>query len=165
MSNIFRISTINGLLLALYFVPVWTTAAMKIVIFPIRGIYDRANIGVAIFFTDYFHMFAAGTVRFAWLLVAARLLVVAFFVVFALLVVIAALRKTGDGDEALVIAIGLGIALSFASMIVASMVGEAAAVRLHATETLMLLGGQVLVALDRPRAAAPGEVIATAQGI
>ena len=48
-------------------------------------------------------------------------------------------------------------------MIVASMVGEAAAVRLHATETLMLLGGQVLVALDRPRAAAPAEVIAAAR--
>jgi hypothetical protein len=165
MSNILRISTINGLLLALYFVPVWTSAAMKIVIFPIRGIYDRANIGAAIFFTDYFHMFAAGTVRFAWLLAAAKLLVIAFFVVFVLLVVIAALRKAGDGDEALVIAIGLGIALSFTSMIVASMVGEVAAVRLHATETLMLLGGQVLVALDRPRAAAPAEVIAAAQGI
>ena len=165
MSNIFRISTINGLLLALYFVPAWTSAAMKIVIFPIRGLYDHANIGPAIFFTDYFHMFAAGTVRFAWLLAVAKLLVVAFFVVFALLVVVGVLRKSGDGDEALVIAIGLGIALSFASMIVASMVGEVAAVRLHATETLMLLGGQVLVAIDRPRTAAPVEVIAAAQGI
>lgn len=162
MSNVFRISTINGLLLALYFVPVWTAAAMKIVIFPIRGLYDRANIGAAIFFTDYFHMFAAGTVRFAWLLAVTKLLVVAFFVVFVLLVTVAALRRSGDGDEALVIAIGLGIALSFVSMIVASMVGEVAAVRLHATETLMLLGGQVLVALDRPRSAAPAEVIAVA---
>jgi hypothetical protein len=165
MSNMFRISTINGLLLALYFVPAWTSAAMKIVIFPIRGLYDRANIGPAIFFTDYFHMFAVGTVRFAWLLAVAKLLVVAFFAVFALLVVVAALRKSGDADEALVIAIGLGIALSFVSMIVASMVGEAAAVRLHATETLMLLGGQVLVAIDRPRATAPAEVIAAAHGI
>jgi len=162
MSNIFRISTVNGLLLACYFVPAWTAAAMKIVIFPIRGLYDRANIGAAIFFTDYFHMFSVGTVRFAWLLAVAKLLVVAFFVVFVLLVTIAALRRSGDGDEALVIAIGLGIALSFVSMIVASMVGEVAAVRLHATETLMLLGGQVLVALDRPRIAASAEVIAAA---
>jgi hypothetical protein len=165
MSNILRISTINGLLLVAYFVPVWTSAAMKIVIFPIRGLYDRANIGAAIFFTDYFQMFALGTIRFAWLLAIAKLLVVAFFVVFALLTVIAALRRSGDGDEALAIALGLGIALSFVSMIVASMVGETAAVRLHATETLMLLGGHVVLVLDRRGDAATGEAIAAARGI
>lgn len=165
MSNVLRISTVNGLLLTAYFVPVWTSAAMKIVIFPIRGLYDRANIGAAIFFTDYFQMFALGTIRFAWLLAIARLLVVAFFVVFALLTVIAALRRSGDGDEALAIALGLGIALSFVGMIVASMVGESAAVRLHATETLMLLGGHVLLALDRRGNATTGEAIAAARGI
>jgi len=165
MSNILRISTINGLLLAAYFVPVWTSAAMKIVIFPIRGLYDRANIGAAIFFTDYFQMFALGTIRFAWLLAMAKLLVVAFFVVFALLTVVAGLRRSGDGDEALAIALGLGIALSFVSMIVASMVGETAAVRLHATETLMLLGGHVLLVLDRRGNATRAEAIAAARGI
>ncbi len=165
MSNIFRISTINGLLLALYFVPAWTSAAMKIVIFPIRGLYDRANIGAAIFFSDYFHMFALGTIRFAWLLAIAKLLVVAFFVVFALLTVVAMLRKSGDGDEPLAIALGVAIALSFVGMIVASMVGETAAVRLHATETLMLIGGQVLLMFDRRSSAPTVEAIAAAHGI
>ena len=122
------------------------------------------EIGAAIFFTDYFHMFSLGTIRFAWLLAIAKLLVVAFFVVFVLLTVIAALRRSGDGDEALVIAFGLGIALSFVSMIVASMVGETAAVRLHATETLMLLGGHVLLVLDRRNEATP-EAIAAPRGI
>lgn len=165
MSNIFRISTINGLLLALYFVPTWTSAALKIVIFPIRGLYDRANIGPAIFFTDHFHMFAAGTVRFAWLLAVAKLLVVAFFIVFAALAISGVLRRSTDGDEALGVALALGSVLSFVSMIVASMVGETAAVQLHATDTLMLAGGLVLMILDSPRASASSEVIATAEGI
>lgn len=165
MSNIFRISTINGLLLALYFVPTWTSAALKIVIFPIRGLYDRANIGPAIFFTDHFHMFAAGTVRFAWLLAVAKLLVVAFFIVFAALAISGVLRRSTDGDEALGVALALGSVLSFVSMIVASMVGETAAVQLHATDTLMLAGGLVLMMLDSPRASASSEVIATAEGI
>ncbi len=165
MSNIFRISTINGLLLALYFVPTWTSAALKIVIFPIRGLYDRANIGPAIFFTDHFHMFATGTVRFAWLLAVATLLVVAFFIVFAALAIAGVLRRSTDGDEALGVALVLGSVLSFVSMIVASMVGETAAVQLHATDTLMLVGGLVLMMLDSPRASASSEVIATAEGI
>ena len=165
MSNIFRISTVNGLLLALYFVPTWTSAALKIVIFPIRGLYDRANIGPAIFFTDYFHMFAAGTIRFAWLLAVAKLLVVAFFIVFAALAMSGVLRRSTDGDEALGVALVLGSLLSFVSMIVASMVGETAAVNLHATDTLMLVGGLVLMMLDSPRAAASSEVIAAPQGI
>src|SRR5258708_3307660 len=99
MSHIFRVSTINGLLLAIYFVPTWMSAALKIVIFPLRGLYDRANIGPAIFVSDYFHLFALGTTRFAWLLAVAKLLVVAFFVVFALLTTTAWLRKSGEGDE------------------------------------------------------------------
>jgi hypothetical protein len=165
MSNIFRISTINGLLLALYFVPTWTSAALKIVIFPIRGLYDRANIGPAIFFTDYFHLFAAGTIRFAWLLAVAKLLVVAFFIVFAALAMSGLLRRSTDGDEALGVALVLGGLLSFVSMVVASLVGETAAVHLHATDTLMLVGGLVLMMLDRPRASVSSEVIAPAQGI
>jgi hypothetical protein len=165
MSNNFRISTVNGLLLALYFVPAWTSAALKIVIFPIRGLYDRANIGPAIFFTDYFHMFAAGTVRFAWLLAVAKLLVVAFFIVFAALAISGVLRRFSDGEEALGIALVLGSLLSFASMVVASIVGETAAVQLHATDTLMLAGGLVLLMLDKPRAVASTEVIAAAQRI
>jgi hypothetical protein len=165
MSNIFRVSTINGLLLALYFVPAWTSAAMKIVIFPIRGLYDRANIGPAIFVTDYFHMFATGTIRFAWLLAVAKLLVVAFFIVFAALVTSGVLRRSTDGDEALGVALVLGGLLSFVSMIAASVVGETAAAHLHATDTLMLVGGLVLMTLDRPRATASSEVIAPAEGI
>ena len=165
MSNIFRISTVNGLLLALYFVPTWTSAALKIVIFPIRGLYDRANIGPAIFVTDHFHMFAAGTIRFAWLLAVAKLLVVAFFIVFAALAISGMLRRSTDGDEALGVALVLGSVLSFVSMIVASMVGETAAVQLHATDTLMLVGGLVLMTLESPRASASTEVIATAEGI
>ncbi len=165
MSNIFRISTINGLLLALYFVPTWTSAALKIVIFPIRGLYDRANIGPAIFFTDHFHLFALGTVRFAWLLAVAKLLVVAFFIVFAALALSGVLRRSTDGDEALGVALVLGSLLSFASMIVAAVVGETAAVHLHATDTLMLVGGLVLMTLDRPRDEPSSEVIAVVEGI
>jgi hypothetical protein len=144
----FRISTVNGLLLAAYFVPAWTKAAAAIVISPLRGIYDRANIAPAIFVSDRLELFATGTVRFAWLLALAKLLVVAFFSVFALLALTGTFRKSGDGDEALTVALIAGGVISFASMVLASRVGEAAALRLHATESLMMIGALLLVMMD-----------------
>jgi hypothetical protein len=165
MSSIFRLSTVNGLLLALYFIPAWTSAALKIVIFPIQGLYDRANIGPAIFFTDTFHLFTLGTVRFAWLLAMVKLLVVAFFLVFAMLVARAAIRRDGDGDEALSVALGIGTVLSYASMLIAAAVGERAAQQLHAIETLMMIGGMVVLAADMRPPGRAREAVAAPQGI
>lgn len=143
-----RITTINGLLLACYFVPAWTIAAFKIVVFPIRGIYERANIGPALYVNDTFHLSMLGTVRFAWLLVLAKFVVIAYFLLFAVLTLRVEGGKRAGGDEALAFALLFGSILSVASMMAASHVGEAAALRLHATESLMLLGAFVLLAID-----------------
>src|SRR5690242_16833019 len=104
----FRISTINGLLLALYFIPTWTVAAAKIVIFPIRGIYERANIAPAIFASDHLQLYAAWTVRLAWLLALSKFLVVAFFALFVVYALLSASRRGNDGDEALTLALVVG---------------------------------------------------------
>ena len=143
-----RITTVNGLLLALYFVPAWTIAAFKIVMFPIRGIYERANVGPALFVNDTFQLSMLGTVRFAWLLVLAKFVVVAYFLLFAVLTLRPGGGRRAAGDEALALALLFGGIVSVASMLAASSVGEAAAVRLHATESLMLLGGFALLAIN-----------------
>jgi hypothetical protein len=143
-----RITTVNGLLLALYFVPAWTIAAFKIVVFPIRGIYERANIGPALFVNDTFQLSTLGTVRFAWLLVLAKFVVVAYFLLFAVLTLRPGGGRRAAGDEALALALLFGGIVSVASMLAASSVAEVAALRLHATESLMLLGGFALLAID-----------------
>ena len=48
----------------------------------------------------------------------------------------------------------IGSVISFASMVMASQVGETAALRLHATELLMLLGTAIVLLVERPRSAA-----------
>ena len=48
MSTNWRISTFNGVLLAAYFIPTWTIVAFKIVISPMHGLYERANLGCAV---------------------------------------------------------------------------------------------------------------------
>jgi hypothetical protein len=150
MSTNWRISTFNGALLAAYFIPTWTIVAFKIMISPIHGLYERPNISIALFVSDYLQLAATGTVRAAWLLALGRLTVVAFFAIFVVLISRPSIRKAGGCDEALAIALGIGSLISFAAMVMASHFGEAAAVRLHATELLLLLGTAIVLLVERP---------------
>jgi hypothetical protein len=155
MSRDWRISTFNGTLLACYFIPSWTISAMKIWISPIHGFYDRSNIAAAMYVSDYLSLPAMGTIRLAWLLALGKVTVAAFFLVFLLLVIRAALRNKGGADEALAFALGLGAFISMASLIAASKVGELAALRLHASESLLLIGAAILLIIDADPAVAP----------
>ena len=148
MSREWRISTVNGTLLACYFIPSWTISAMKIWISPIRGFYDRTNIAAAMYVGDFLSLTPMGTIRVAWLLALGKVVVAAFFFVFLLLVIRAALRNNGGADEALAFALGLGAFISMASLIAASKVGEMIPLRLHASESLLLIGAAILLIID-----------------
>jgi hypothetical protein len=145
-----RISTFNGALLAAYFVPTWTIVACKIAAAPVQGFYERPNISVALYLSDTLRVAATDLTRFAWLLALGRLTVVAFFIVFLVQITRPAMRKAGECDEALGIALGIGSLISFLSMVMASQVGETAALRLHATELMLLLGTAIVLLVERP---------------
>jgi hypothetical protein len=150
MSTNWRISSFNGALLAAYFIPTWTIVAFKIMASPIHGIYERPNIAVGLFVSDHLHLAATSMLRVAWLLAFGKLTVVAFFAVFVALIARASIRKAGGCDEALAIALGIGSAISFISMIMASQVAEPEALRLHATELLILLGTAIVLLAEGP---------------
>ena len=150
MSTDWRISSFNGALLAAYFTPTWAIVACKIVVSPIHGFYERPNISVALFVSDHLQLAGMTTVRFAWLLALGKLTVVAFFATFVFFLTRPAIRKSGGCDEALAMALAIGSLISFASMVMASQVGESSALRLHATELLMLLGTAIVLLVERP---------------
>jgi hypothetical protein len=150
MATNWRISTFNGALLAAYFIPTWTMVAFKIMISPIHGLYERPNISVALFISDHLHLAAMTTVRFAWLLALGKLTVVAFFAIFLVFITRPKIRLAGGCDEALAMALAIGSVISFASMVMASQVGEMAALKLHATVLLMLLGTAIVLLAERP---------------
>jgi hypothetical protein len=159
MATNWRITSFSGVLLAAYFIPTWAIIAYRIVMSPVRGLYERPSVSIALYASDHLQLASMTTVRFAWLLALGRLTVVAFFALFLLLAARAAIRKTGSGDEALAIALGIGSIISFASMIMASQVGEMEALRLHASELLVMLGTAVVMLFDHP---ARPQVIAAA---
>jgi hypothetical protein len=149
MSTNWRLSSFNGALLAAYFIPTWTMVAFKIMVSPIHGLYERPNVSVGLFISDHLQLAALTTVRAAWLLALGKLTVVAFFAVFLVFIARAAIRKTGGCDEPLTMALAIGSIISFVSMVMASKVGETAALRLHATELLMLLGTAIVLLVER----------------
>jgi hypothetical protein len=150
MSTNWRISSFNGALLAAYFIPTWTIVAFKIMISPIHGFYERPNVAVALFVSDHLQLAAMTTIRLAWLLALGRLIVVAFFAIFLVLLTRVSVRKSGGCNEALAMALAIGSVISFASMLMASQVGELEALKLHATELLMLLGTAIVLLVERP---------------
>jgi hypothetical protein len=89
-------------------------------------------------------------VRSAWLLALGRFTVVAFFAVFLVLLTRSAIRKAGGCNEALAIALGIGSVICFAMTLMASYVHEPEAMRLHATELLMLLGTAIVMLVEKP---------------
>ncbi|OJU29517.1 MAG: hypothetical protein BGN91_14305 [Nitrobacter sp. 62-13] len=149
-TNSWRISTVNGALLALYFIPAWTMVAFKIMVSPVYGLYDLPNVSVALFLSDHMHLTTVSMVRMAWFLALGKITVVAFFAVFLVMTMRASVRKSGGCDEALALALGIGSLITFGSMVMASRVGEMAALRLHATELLLLVGGAILMAIEQP---------------
>jgi hypothetical protein len=150
MSRNWRISSINGAILAAYFIPTWSILAFGIMVSPVHAFYERPNISVALFISDHLQLAAMSTIRAAWLLALGRLTVVAFFAIFLVLTSRPSIRKGGGCDETLAIALGIGSLISFASMIMASQVGETAALKLHATELMMLLGTAIVLLVERP---------------
>ena len=150
MSNNWRISSFSGALLAGYFIPTWAMVAFNIMVSPIHSFYERPNIAVALFMSDHLQLAGMAMVRMAWLLALGKIMAVVFFVIFLVFLTRAAIRKTGGADEALAIALSIGSVISFASMVMASRVGETAALQLHATELLMLLGTAIVMVVERP---------------
>jgi hypothetical protein len=143
-----KIGTFNGVFVASYFIPAWAVPALDIVKFPVRGLYDRANISPAIFVSDYLQFDQLAMVRFAWMLALAKLTVVAFFAVFLLLTLWKPTRDRAAGEEALSFALILGGFVSMASMLFAAKVGELQALQLHATESLLIMSIGIVMLIE-----------------
>ncbi|HET7884852.1 MAG TPA: hypothetical protein VFL62_01375 [Bradyrhizobium sp.] len=158
MSTNWRISSISGVVLAGYFIPTWAAIAWQIIVSPVRGLFERPSVSIALYVTDHLQLPTMTAVRFGWLLALGRLTVVAFFALFLLLFVRGLIRRQSGGGEALAIALTIGSVMSFASMLMASQVGEIQALRLHASELLVMIGTGIVMLFDTPARTPAAEV-------
>jgi len=150
MAKNWRISSFSGALLAAYFIPVWGMVAYGIMFAPVHALYEQSNISAALYISDHLNVAGINLVRLAWMLALSRITVVAFFAIFLTLWCVPATRRSGAYDEALGVALGIGSLICFTNMVMASLVGETGALRLHATELLLLLGTAIVLVVQRP---------------
>jgi hypothetical protein len=155
-----RIATINGLLLAAYFVPAWMISIVRTAIYPLHGIYERSHVGPVRFINETFQLSMLGTMRFAWLFVLAKLVVAGALLLFTVLTFRAKEPDHSAGDEALALAVTIGCVISMGGAVAAQLVGEVDALRLHATEALMMLGALGLLVVDSHSYGVPRREIA-----
>ncbi len=154
-----KISTFNGVLIASYFIPSWITQAFQIAISPVHGLYSQpGNLAAAMFASDYLQLGGVAMMRFGWLLALAKFTVGAFFAVFLINALRTSTRVRGASDEALGIALFLGTVVSFTSMLLASKVGELHALRMHSTETLLLLSIGIVMMAESAKSEVQSEV-------
>jgi hypothetical protein len=146
-----RISTANGVLLAVYLVPAWMISALHIYNNPARGLFNAANIAFTSFAANYLHLAPEGLMRFALFVALVKITVVFFLACFVSLSVLGDETHGGDRDELLYIGLALASAVSVFSMLAAYRYGEAEAMKLHATETLMIVAAAVVAVIDVPR--------------
>lgn len=143
----FGLSEANGLILAAYLVPSWATAAGRIIIHPVQGLFDRANLSVALYASDHLMLTPSGLLRFAWMLALAKIVAVAFFAAFAAF----ALRgqaARASARELLGFALALSGLIAFAALFLAAGTGEAGLIRLHAAEAILIIGALVVMLVE-----------------
>jgi uncharacterized membrane protein YoaK (UPF0700 family) len=89
--------------------------------------------------------------RFALFVALLKMTVVLFFACFVSLSIIGDKEHRQDRDELLHIGLTLAAVISVASMLLAYHFGSTEALRLHATETLMIVAACVVAVIDEPR--------------
>jgi len=149
-----RVATANGMLLACYLVPAWAFSVWKIWTAPVRGLFDVANLGPAIFAANMLQLAPPDLVRFALLVALIKFTVVVFFVAFIVFSLSSLQHEREEGAELLHVGLALAATVSIVSMALAWRFGEGEALRLHATESLMILSAAIVALVDVPQAAA-----------
>ena len=161
-STSWRVATANAMLLACYLVPAWAWSVWKIWVAPMHGLFDDANLGAAIFATNILQLAPPDVVRFAMLIALLKFTVVVFFLAFVVFSLSSLEHEREEGRDLLHVGLTLASVISFVSTLLAWRFGEAEALRLHATETLMILSAAIVVIVDVPRSPA-AEVPAPAE--
>ena len=155
------LGSLNLALLSLYFIPVWGRDAVNALISPYNGLEDRAHATTAIYFRHLFDLNYNGLVVASHVLAGIKLVVVAAFVAYLIEFARACVTRREADRETIDVVLILAVADIFVSILAAVALGEAAIVRLYATQMMLLAGAITVIVVERhvaPAAPAPSRV-------
>jgi hypothetical protein len=148
-----RLGSVNLALLSLYFFPLWGRGAYRALVSPYYALEDRARTAAAIYLRQLFDLAPGSLVTIAHVLAGIKLVVAAAFACYLIEFTRSlVMRREVDRDttDVVLILAVVGVALSALSALA---LGDAAAMRLAATQTLMIAGATTIIAVERHVAA------------
>jgi uncharacterized membrane protein len=141
--------------LSLYFIPVWGRDAVRALISPYNGLEDRAHAAAASFFGQLFDLGFSGLVLTSHILAGVKLVIAAAFVAY----VIEFARAWAMGRDADRETIDVLLILAVADIVICALpalaLGDAALIRLYATQLLLLAGAITIIVVERHLAPEP----------
>ena len=139
----------NLALVSTYFVPAWGHAALRALTSPYGGFEDHAHSIAAIYIRDLFDLGLIGLIRTSQMLAGLKMVITAAFVAY-LIEFARALVKGGQPDRATVDVVLVSALAACGLWILPTLwLGDAALVRLQATESLLLIGATVVIMVER----------------
>ena len=149
------LGSVNLALLSLYFIPVWGRDAVRVLISPYNGLEDRAHAAAASFFGRLFDLGFGGLVLTSRTLAGVKLVIAAAFVAY----VIEFARAWAMGRDADRETIDVLLILAVADIVICALpalaLGDAALIRLYATQLLLLAGAITIIVVERHLASEP----------
>jgi hypothetical protein len=144
-----RLGAVNLALIALYLAPLWGADAMRTLTSPFNGFEDHVHATVALFFRRLFDFGLPDLIRLSNVLGGIKLVVAAGFVAY-LIEFLRALATGREVDRAtLDVVLGLAVATIVIWAIPALALGDAALIRLHGTQLLLVAGAAFVVVVER----------------
>jgi hypothetical protein len=154
-SRSFSLGSVNLALLSLYFFPVWGREAVRALISPFNGLESPAHATAALYFRRLFDIGFNNLTVTSHVIAGIKLVMVAAFV--AYLIEFARSLATGRATdrETTDVVLILAVAGVIMSALPALALGEAALIRLTATQMLMVAGAITVIVVERHIAPEP----------
>jgi hypothetical protein len=144
-----RLGSVNAALVAIYFAPVWGADGLRALISPFHGLEDRVHAVAAGYLRGLLDFGLAGLVHTSNVLAGIKFVIAVGFLAYLIDFVRAVVVGRDINRETLdVVLVLAAITLMFWAW-PALVSGDAALIRLHATQFLMLCGAMIVILIER----------------
>jgi hypothetical protein len=144
-----RLGSVNLALLSLYFIPAWGRDAIRALLSPYNGLEDRAQAAAASYFGQLLDLGFGGLVLTSHILAGIKLVIAAAFVAYVIEFARAWVIGRDADRETIDVVLILAVANIVISTLPALALGDAALVRLYATQMLLLAGAITIIVVER----------------
>lgn len=144
-----RLGSVNLVLLAIYFVPVWGRDAVRALISPYNGLEDRVHAAATIYFRQLFDLSFNGLAVASHVLAGVKLVIAAGFVAYGIEFARTCVVKREVDPETQEVVLTLAVVGILIWALPAMALGDGGLIRTYATQMLLVAGAIIVITVER----------------